>query len=71
MILLSIALLFIVSFNLFLTQKNINAEQLDPVEIREYEGERLSSLKDFNENAIKGTQKIDLKDYTLEITGFN
>ncbi len=42
---------------------------LDAVEVREYEGEKLSSIYDFRENSIKGPQYIDKENYTLEITG--
>jgi DMSO/TMAO reductase YedYZ molybdopterin-dependent catalytic subunit len=43
--------------------------ELDGVEVREYEGEDLSSINDFRENSIKGTQYIDLENYTLQIKG--
>jgi DMSO/TMAO reductase YedYZ molybdopterin-dependent catalytic subunit len=43
---------------------------LDAVEIREYEGEKLSSIYDFRENSIKGPQYIDKQNYTLKISGF-
>ncbi|ODS35157.1 MAG: oxidoreductase [Candidatus Altiarchaeales archaeon WOR_SM1_86-2] len=42
---------------------------LDSVEVREYEGEKLSSVDDFRENSIKGPQYIDREDYVLKITG--
>ncbi len=42
---------------------------LEPVEIREYEGENLSSIDDFRENSIKGPQYVDIDSYQLEITG--
>ena len=42
---------------------------LPPVEVREYEGENLSSIHDFRENSIKGPQQIDIETYRLEITG--
>jgi DMSO/TMAO reductase YedYZ molybdopterin-dependent catalytic subunit len=42
---------------------------LQKVEIREYEGERLSSIADFRENSINGPQYVDIDDYELEITG--
>ena len=43
---------------------------LDPVEIREYEGEDLSSINDFlRDNSIKGPQQVDIDSYQLEITG--
>jgi len=42
---------------------------LPPVEIREYEGEKLSSINDFYENSIKGPQHVDASQYALAITG--
>jgi len=42
---------------------------LEGVEIREYEGEKLSSINDFRENSIAGPQNVFLEDYELEITG--
>jgi DMSO/TMAO reductase YedYZ molybdopterin-dependent catalytic subunit len=44
-------------------------EELEPVEIREYQGEKLSSVDDFRENSIKGPQYIDIETYQLGITG--
>jgi DMSO/TMAO reductase YedYZ molybdopterin-dependent catalytic subunit len=43
--------------------------KLDTAEVREYEGENLSSINDFRENSIRGVQHISLDDYKLEITG--
>ena len=43
--------------------------QLDNVEVREYQGEKLSSVNDFRENSIKGPQYISKENYTLKITG--
>jgi DMSO/TMAO reductase YedYZ molybdopterin-dependent catalytic subunit len=42
---------------------------LENVEIREYEGQDLSSINDFRENSIKGPQHIDVEDYRLTVTG--
>jgi hypothetical protein len=42
---------------------------LYPEEIREYEGEDLSSIGDFRENSIKGPQYINPSTYRLTITG--
>ncbi len=42
---------------------------LDEVEIRDYEGQKLSSVEDFRENSIKGPQYIDKENYNLEISG--
>ncbi|MFH1587208.1 MAG: molybdopterin-dependent oxidoreductase [Candidatus Diapherotrites archaeon] len=44
-------------------------KQLQDVEVKNYEGENLSSIGDFRENSIKGPQYIDLGNYSLEITG--
>lgn len=43
--------------------------KLDGVEIRNYQGEKLSSVNDFHENSIKGTQYIQRETYHLKITG--
>lgn len=40
-----------------------------PGEIREYNGQTLSSVNDFRNEAINGNQFIDLSTYTLTITG--
>lgn len=42
---------------------------LEGVEVREYQGEQLSSVRDFRENSIRGPQFIDIGNYTLEIAG--
>lgn len=54
------------SFTGCFEQQNI---QLDAVEIREYQGEKLSSVNDFRENSIKGPQQINKSSYQLRITG--
>ena len=46
-----------------------NENNLPPVEVREYQGEDLSSIYDFRENAIKGPQHVDIDSYKLEIMG--
>ena len=42
---------------------------LKPVEIQEYQGEKLSSTDDFRENSIKGPQQVDKDSYKLQVTG--
>ncbi len=42
---------------------------LEMIEITEYQGTDLSSVNDFRENSIKGSQFIDVEDYELIITG--
>ncbi len=43
--------------------------ELAPVEIREYEGEDLSSINSFRENSIRGPQHVDIDSYRLEVAG--
>jgi len=44
-------------------------QELAPVEVREYEGVKLSPVDDFRENSIAGPQNIDVDGYQLKITG--
>jgi DMSO/TMAO reductase YedYZ molybdopterin-dependent catalytic subunit len=46
-----------------------DAIKLDGVEVREYQGQNLSSVQDFRENSIKGPQFIDVDTYRLKISG--
>jgi DMSO/TMAO reductase YedYZ molybdopterin-dependent catalytic subunit len=39
------------------------------VEVREYQGERLDPIAKFEENSIKGPQRVDIGRYKLEIGG--
>jgi DMSO/TMAO reductase YedYZ molybdopterin-dependent catalytic subunit len=42
---------------------------LDSIEVRSYEGEKLSSVNDFRENSIRGPQLVNESDYRLTIGG--
>jgi DMSO/TMAO reductase YedYZ molybdopterin-dependent catalytic subunit len=44
-------------------------KMLYPEEIREYEGENLSSISNFRENSIKGPQQVNASTYRLTVTG--
>jgi DMSO/TMAO reductase YedYZ molybdopterin-dependent catalytic subunit len=46
-----------------------NLSELEPVEINEYEGQKLSSVGDFRENSIKGPQYLDIGSYQLNVSG--
>jgi DMSO/TMAO reductase YedYZ molybdopterin-dependent catalytic subunit len=46
-----------------------NIRQLQSVEVRDYEGERLDSIAAFRENSIKGPQTVDIAGYRLEVDG--
>jgi len=43
--------------------------ELPSSEVRDYRGEKLSSVNDFRENSIKGPQYINVSGYRLEIGG--
>ena len=45
------------------------AIELSGTEVRQYQGENLSSIQDFRENSIKGPQHIDIEGYELAING--
>jgi DMSO/TMAO reductase YedYZ molybdopterin-dependent catalytic subunit len=44
-------------------------KQLEAVEVREYQGEKLGSIGDFHENSVKGPQFVDISAYRLKISG--
>jgi DMSO/TMAO reductase YedYZ molybdopterin-dependent catalytic subunit len=44
-------------------------EELAATEVKEYQGKDLSSIRDLHENAIAGTQYIDVDTYTLKVDG--
>jgi DMSO/TMAO reductase YedYZ molybdopterin-dependent catalytic subunit len=48
---------------------NSRVTSLSGVEVRDYQGQPLSSINDFRENSIKGPQYVDINNYTLSITG--
>ncbi len=59
-----VVILFIVALN-----AQAQPKKLYPDEVRNYQGQNLSSISDFVENSIKGTQNINQTTYRLEITG--
>lgn len=66
-----IGVLIIIGFfflSRFLPQSE-NIQKLKSVEIRQYQGENLSSVADFRENSIHGPQFVDIKNYVLDIDG--
>jgi DMSO/TMAO reductase YedYZ molybdopterin-dependent catalytic subunit len=65
-ILLLIGLLSFFTLNAFL---NPDVTTLDSVQVKNYEGQKLSSVNDFRENSIKGPQNVNINNYTLQITG--
>jgi DMSO/TMAO reductase YedYZ molybdopterin-dependent catalytic subunit len=62
------AVLFLFDITFFQgTEENITP--LTAVEVREYQGEALSSIADFRENSIKGPQYLERETYRLNVTG--
>lgn len=69
-------IIFIVLFIIVITSyfaiteyRNSQTIKLDTVEVKEYNGEKLSSVNDFRENSIKGPQHINISEYRLEVSG--
>jgi DMSO/TMAO reductase YedYZ molybdopterin-dependent catalytic subunit len=63
------ALLLIVLIAVALFWQSGTPSMLYPEEIRDYDGENLSSIGDFRENSIRGPQHINETTYRLTITG--
>jgi DMSO/TMAO reductase YedYZ molybdopterin-dependent catalytic subunit len=49
--------------------ETVETGELKPVEVTEYEGEKLSSVNDFHENSINGPQYVDIESYKLRVGG--
>ena len=62
-----VVIILAVSATYFYQTNTLN--KLTAVEIREYEGQNLSSINDFRENSIKGPQHLDAESYKLTVTG--
>lgn len=58
-----------VLYALDLAENRQEATNLAPAEVREYRGERLSSIADFRENSIRGPQHVNASTYTLTVDG--
>jgi DMSO/TMAO reductase YedYZ molybdopterin-dependent catalytic subunit len=66
----NVAFLAVFLISLIATSCGVNqSKSLEPVQIREYQGEKLSSINDFRENSISGPQHVDLERYRLKILG--
>ncbi len=70
LLLCGLVLFLVVNATVATTDTTPNAvNDLGEVEIREYEGQDLSSIDAFRENSIKGPQYVDNETYRLTITG--
>jgi DMSO/TMAO reductase YedYZ molybdopterin-dependent catalytic subunit len=59
----------IILYAIDLSESGSEATELAPAEVREYQGEQLSSIADFRENSIRGPQYVNASTYTLTIDG--
>jgi len=64
-----IAVLLLLVTSLSVAGCTTTTHKLDTVEVRDYQGQKLSSVNDFVENSIKGPQFVNITDYRLEVTG--
>jgi DMSO/TMAO reductase YedYZ molybdopterin-dependent catalytic subunit len=65
-----VLILIVLGVGIFVTMKSFQQPiKLDNVEVKEYQGQNLSSVNDFRENSIKGPQKVDINNYRLEVSG--
>jgi len=65
----AVAVVFLVALIIIGIYWQTLPKMLYPEEVREYEGQDLSSIGDFRENSIKGPQQINASTYRLTITG--
>lgn len=73
-ILIILLLILLAVFYFYISKRNrltYTEKELESVEIREYEGEDLSSINSFRENSIKGPQYVKKEGYQLEIKGLS
>ncbi|MGZ4850710.1 MAG: molybdopterin-dependent oxidoreductase [Candidatus Bathyarchaeia archaeon] len=68
-ILAAIIVIAILLVAIIATYLQTSPKILYPTEIRQYQGQNLSSINNVYENAIKGTQNINQSTYELTITG--
>lgn len=62
-------LLLIIIFGGKIYMPKDNTKELAEVQIKGYQDEKLSSIAEFRENSIKGSQYVDINTYKLSITG--
>ena len=68
-VIIAVAVVLIVTLVIVAAILQSQPRMLYPEEIREYEGQNLSSINDFRENSIKGPQYVNESTYNLTITG--
>ena len=72
-IIIAVAVVYIADISGFFIKPGVpeanTSRVLATVEVRNYQGERLSSITDFRENSIKGPQHVNISTYRLEVGG--
>lgn len=71
-VLVAVVLAFLsaaVAAAIVMSRPNASSVELPSAEVREYQGEKLSSINDFYENSINGVQHVDKDTYRLEVSG--
>lgn len=69
LVIITITVVILSSFVGYRLLANRTIDELSSVEIKEYQGQKLSSIGEFRENSINGPQHIDPQSYRLTITG--
>jgi DMSO/TMAO reductase YedYZ molybdopterin-dependent catalytic subunit len=64
-----IAAIMILGFAITLNFMSPSTIQLNSVEVKEYQGQNLSSVASIPETSIKGPQHVNISSYRLEVTG--
>jgi DMSO/TMAO reductase YedYZ molybdopterin-dependent catalytic subunit len=64
-----IAAIMILAFAITLNFMSPSTSQLSSVEVKEYQGQKLSSVASIPETSIKGPQHVNISSYRLEVTG--
>ena len=67
-LLITVLVVFPVGFTAFIVMNSTPSSSVF-IEIRDYQGQLLSSIREFRENAIHGPQNISEDDYQLTVTG--
>jgi DMSO/TMAO reductase YedYZ molybdopterin-dependent catalytic subunit len=68
-VIITVVVLLLIVLIAFAVYWQSTPRMLYPGEVREYEGQNLSSISDFRENSIKGPQNVNESTYLLTITG--
>jgi DMSO/TMAO reductase YedYZ molybdopterin-dependent catalytic subunit len=66
---IEIAVLALIVVTIFAVFVYLQPKSLGYAEVTDYQGQKLSSINEIQDNAIAGTQYIDVRNYTLAVDG--